>query len=216
MKLYGMPLSSRVNRIRFLLNFIGEGYDFIHLNIFKGESKSDSYAQKSDNLKVPCLEDEGYFLSESNSIMRYIAQRYNSELYPNNLQARCKVDQWLDFIAIHVDEPMNRLMFNKFVAPLVGTHPSERSIKEATFMLNFHLPIIEKQLAQHAYIALNEMSIADMCLLAVVDTFELLELSMDVYPHLKSWQSKLLKESFYKQCHVSFKHAFNAYMKQST
>tara|TARA_A200000113_G_scaffold214841_1_gene218588 strand:- start:1513 stop:2172 length:660 start_codon:yes stop_codon:yes gene_type:complete len=215
MKLYGMPLSSRVNRVRFLLNFLNKNIEFIYINLFEGETRSESYSKISDNLKVPCLEDGGYYLSESNSILRYLATKYESPLYPKELQEKCKVDQWLDFIAIHIDEPMNRLMFNKFIAPNVGVHPSERSIKEATFMLNFHLPVIEQQLSKYRFIASDEMSIADLCLLAVVDTFELLELKMDDYPCLNAWKERLIEESFYTRCHSSYLEAFRAYMKQS-
>lgn len=214
MKLYGMPLSSRVNRVRFLLNFLDKGYEFIHVNLFEGETRSESYSKISDNLKVPCLDDDGYYLSESNSILRYLATKYESALYPKDLQKKCKVDQWLDFIAIHIDEPMNRLMFNKFIAPQVGVHPSERSIKEATFMLSFHLPVIEQQLSQHRFVVSDEMSIVDLCLLAVVDTFELLEIKMDDYPCLKAWKQGLAQESFYTRCHGSYLEAFKAYMKQ--
>lgn len=46
---------------------------------------------------VPVLAEDGFVLTESNAIIRYLANRAGSALYPQAPRARAPVDEWLDF-----------------------------------------------------------------------------------------------------------------------
>lgn len=212
LKLHGMPLSTRVNKVVFLLNHLKQKFKFIEVDLFKGETRGDAYSKISINRKIPCLEDEGFYISESNTILRYLCQKYNNPLYPENLKQRCEVDQWLDFISIHIEEQVNRLVYQMFVAPHVGVHPSERALKEASYLLSYHLPSVEKQLQLKDYLTGDTLTIADICLLAALDPIELIGEDLSTYPSLIKWRQKLCSEVFYKKCHVSYKDVFENYM----
>lgn len=52
------------------------------------------------NAMVPVIREGDFVLWESNSILRYLANRHGGEaLYPSAAQARARVDQWLDWQA---------------------------------------------------------------------------------------------------------------------
>ncbi|MDN7140104.1 glutathione S-transferase N-terminal domain-containing protein [Pseudomonas sp. JQ170] len=52
------------------------------------------------NAMVPVIQDGDFVLWESNSIIRYLANRYGGEhLYPAAPQLRARVDQWMDWQA---------------------------------------------------------------------------------------------------------------------
>ena len=102
LKLYGLELSFPVNRVRFCLNAMGIDYEYIRINPIAGETQTEDFLKLSPAGKIPAIDDDGFGLSESNTIMKYIARKHNSDFYPTDIVAQANVDMWLDFIAIHV------------------------------------------------------------------------------------------------------------------
>jgi len=70
--------------------------------------------------KNSALSDGDFSLAESNAIARYLAVRENSALYGPDLQARAKIDQWMDFIVNHIRSNVGKVQFNRVVAKMFG------------------------------------------------------------------------------------------------
>ncbi|MCD9030217.1 glutathione S-transferase [Luteimonas sp. Y-2-2-4F] len=61
---------------------------------------SDAFRALNPNALVPVIRDGDFVLWESNSIVRYLANRYGGDaLYPREARARARTDQWLDWQA---------------------------------------------------------------------------------------------------------------------
>lgn len=216
MKLYGMPLSTRVNKVRMCAHVLGVPYLFEHINLFKKEQKEEWFLKINPFGKIPAIDDDGFYLSESHSIMRYLCEKFNnSNIYGENLKLKVKVDQFLDYVATQVDDPVNRILFNNFVAPKVGVEPSTRSVKEAVFLLETSLPILNKILSENKYLTGDEMTIADISLLATLDPLEVLEFDVSKFKHLLSWQKSMKQNAFYTHLHASYAQAMKDYMKKA-
>jgi hypothetical protein len=57
------------------------------------------------NAMVPVIQDGDFVLWESNSIIRYLANRYHGAgIYPPEAQARARVDQWMDWQATDLNK----------------------------------------------------------------------------------------------------------------
>ena len=57
-----------------------------------------AYLALNPNGLVPVIKDDDFVLWESNTIIRYLANRYGGDaLYPAEPQARARVDQWIDW-----------------------------------------------------------------------------------------------------------------------
>jgi len=54
------------------------------IQLFKGEHLKPEYVKLNPRHKVPFLVDNGFGLQESGAIVRYLAKKYNSTLYPIN------------------------------------------------------------------------------------------------------------------------------------
>jgi len=203
-KLYGFELSFPVNRVRLCLNAMGIEYEFIRINPLAGDNQTDDYLKINPGAKIPAIDDNGYTLFESNAIMKYLCRKYKSDFYPEAIKAQADVDKWLDYIAIHLGNGYGKVLFNKFLAKLVGADVDEQSLKDGYSFIERYLGIIDKQLAASTFVAGDTMTIADFCLLSTVDPSEAIEIKMNDYPSVKEWQTKLIKESFYTDMHVSF------------
>lgn len=203
-KLYGIELSTPVNRVRLCLNAMGLEYKFIRINPLAGENKTDEFLKLTPIGKVPAIDDDGFILSESNAIMKYLCRKYKSDFYPGDIIAQANVDKWLDFTTVHLGNGFGKVFFNRVLAELIDTPVDEASTKEGYDFIERFLGIIDKQLGKSTYLANNSMTIADFCLLATIDIAEVVDVDMAEYPKVDAWRKKLMQESFYKDIHNSF------------
>jgi glutathione S-transferase len=207
-KLYGFELSFPVNRVRLCLNAMEQEYELIGVSPLAGENQTEDYLKISPTGKIPAIDDDGFTLFESNAIMKYLSRKYNSDFYPDHIKAQADVDKWLDFTAIHLANGFGKVLFNKFLADIVGVEVDERSLQDGYAFIERFLGIIDKQLETSAFLAGDEMTIADFCLLATVDPVEALEINMKDYPNVNTWRNKLMQQSFYRDMHSSYAETF--------
>jgi glutathione S-transferase len=67
------------------------------VDIFKGEHHQQAYTALNPNALVPMLEDDGFRLTESSAILKYLADKVDSPLYPKGLQQRARVNERMDW-----------------------------------------------------------------------------------------------------------------------
>ncbi len=209
-KLYGFKPSFPVNRVRLCLNAMGVEYEHIPVNPLAGETQTEEYLKMSPSGKVPALDDDGFTVFESNTIMRYLCRKYKSDFYPDDIAAQAKVDEWLDFIAIHLSNGILKALFNKVVAGMIDVPVDEQSLADGYSFIERFLGVIDQQLGSSTYLAGDSLSIADFCLLATIDPAEVLEVDINDYPNVKAWRDKLMQESFYKKMHNTYAETFES------
>jgi glutathione S-transferase len=211
-KVYGLGLSFPVNRVRMCLNAIGVDHEFVIINPLAGETQTEEYLKMNPSGKVPAIDDDGFYLFEGNAIMKYLCRKHNSDLYPTDIVEQAHVDKWLDFIVAHLNNGLAKVFFNKIVAGLVGVESDEKSMQEGYGFLERFMTVIEKQLGITPYLAGDNMTIADIALLATIDPFEVIDIKISDYPNVAKWASKLTSQPFYTKVHGSYKETLDAAM----
>lgn len=203
-KLYGMGVSFNVSKVRYCLNYLNLKYDWVQTNLMAGENQTPEFLSISPTGKIPAVEIDGFKLFESNSIIRYLAAINNSSIYPLDAKKRALIDAWMDYIAIHVAHALGRVLFNRVFAPMSNQKVDSESIRVGLEFLGKYFPVLEKQLSKNTYLAGKEFSLADMCLLAVLDPCELAEINIDRFPSLKKWRANLKPQPFYQKCYKDY------------
>jgi glutathione S-transferase len=95
MLLYDHPISSNALKVRFLLAELGQAYDRREVPLAR--PRPDWYVAVNPVAGIPTLDDDGFVLSESNTILRYLATRAGATwIYPTDLPARAAVNEFLD------------------------------------------------------------------------------------------------------------------------
>jgi glutathione S-transferase len=97
MKLYMHPASTTSRPV---MQFIADAKLDVEqqvVDIFKGEHHGEDFAKRNPNRLIPLLEDGDFRLSESATILRYLAEKAGSPAYPKDLKRRAKVDELLDW-----------------------------------------------------------------------------------------------------------------------
>jgi glutathione S-transferase len=99
--LYDNATSTNALKVRFLLRELG--LDAERVDVPLGEVRPDWYREIHPFATVPCLVDDGLVLTESNTILRYLAAREGrDDLYPTELRARARADALLDALSLQV------------------------------------------------------------------------------------------------------------------
>ncbi len=204
LKIYGADLSSPANKVRFVAHALGLEYEYIRVSIKDGENRKEEFLRLHPAGKIPVIDDDGFILFESDAICRYLSIKHNSPLYLPDLRQRALIDQWMDFINIHVGGALSKVLFNRVFASFAKVAVDERAISDGISFLNKFLPIIDQQLQKRGYIAADKMTLADLALLATLDPAEVAQVSLSPYEHIVKWRNELKKKEFYTRCHKEY------------
>jgi glutathione S-transferase len=122
MKLYGMPLSNYFNMVKHAM--LEKGLDFEVVEV--RPSQEPEFLAKSPMGKVPVLETEHGFISETDAILDYLDDAFPRQaLFPQDPFARAKVRQLIKTQELYVETPAHNLigaLFGREVPESVKAH----------------------------------------------------------------------------------------------
>ncbi len=96
LRIYGSLESGNCYKVRLLLRQLGRDYEWIEIDILKGESRTPAFLAMNPNGRVPLLEyAPGKYLAESNAILNYLAD--GTPLLPADPETRARILQWMLF-----------------------------------------------------------------------------------------------------------------------
>jgi len=104
--IYGYPFT-RSTRATWALEEIGAEYDFVPVNLSKGEHKKPEFLKINPAGKVPALVDGDLILAETAAIVTYIGEKFpTSGLVPADIADRAHYFQWNFFNMTELEAPL--------------------------------------------------------------------------------------------------------------
>jgi len=92
MKLYNFSRSSASYRVRIVANLKGIPYDYVSVNLMRGESRQLSYEALNPQGRVPTLEDNGRLIPQSMAICEYLEETHpHPSIFPTDPFGRARV-----------------------------------------------------------------------------------------------------------------------------
>ncbi len=123
LKLHGFPLSNYYNGVKLAL--IEKGLDFEE--VYEMPRQEAEFTAKSPMGKVPCLEIDGKYLTESNVIFDLLEDLYpEPALYPADPFERAKAKEILHYVELYIDLPARRHIPTVFL----GAPRNEAAVEE--------------------------------------------------------------------------------------
>jgi glutathione S-transferase len=98
MKLYMHPISMTSRPVRLFIADNKIPAEEQVIDLMTGEHYKEPYASLNPNRLVPMIDDDGFRLTESSAILKYLADKIGSPAYPKDLKARAKVNEVMDWL----------------------------------------------------------------------------------------------------------------------
>ena len=180
-------------KVSVMLEELGLDYTVHEVNISKGEQFNPDFLAISPNNRIPAIIDEdgpdgepiGIF--ESGAILVYLAEKTGSDLLPSAPRARANVMQWLMWqmggLGPMVGQAHHFLFNPKEVVPY-----GQKRYHDETKRL---YGVMEKQLADNAFLAGDNYSVADIACYPWISRFERHQVDLNDFPNVKRWFDQL-------------------------
>lgn len=191
LKIYGGPTFNAL-KVVLTAEEAGLDYDYIAINLAKGEHKNQEHMERHVLGKIPAIEHDGKALFESAAICRYLAQVSSSKLYTGDAYQRAVIDQWLELMSCHVGRWLGAHYFQEVVRPKFLQQDADTVVlEEAQSFLKEQLPAVDKQLAKYSYLAGDSFTIADIFAFSYFQTHEETSVELEPYANIKRWYDEI-------------------------
>ena len=162
LKIYGRDNSINVRKVLWACAELGIAFEREDWGAGFRPTSEAGFLAMNPNAMVPVIDDDGFVLWESNSILRYLAAQHGgSALYPAAPRERARIDQWLDWQA----SDLNRSWSYAFMA-LARKSPEHGDAQQVASSIagwTRFMRVLEQQL-QHSggYVAGADFTLADI------------------------------------------------------
>ncbi|GJD94723.1 glutathione S-transferase family protein [Methylobacterium iners] len=182
MRIYGDLVSGNCLKVKIVADLVGLSYEWVPVDILKGESRTPDYLSRFPAGQVPGLElDDGRCLAQSNAIMRYLAR--DSALIPGEDFLRAKMDEWL-FWEQYSHEPA--IAVCRFEMRYLGK-PSEARDPARVRRGEAALDLMERHLAGAQWMVGHGVSLADVALFAYTQWADEGGFDLTARPAIRAW-----------------------------
>jgi len=169
---------------------------------FTREDWNDTHAPLNPNGLVPVLVDDGFVLWESNTICRYLCNRYGEQgegaLLPLGARDRARVEQWVDWQATD----LNTAWRYAFMALVRGSPAYQDPVQIAAGVAgwNRHIGILDAQLrATGAYAAGSAFTLADVVLGLSVNRWMMTPMEKPEFRHVAAYYDRLSERPGFRE-----------------
>lgn len=191
LRIWGRTNSINVQKPLMVLEETGAEYERIDAGLHFGVNDTPEYRAMNPNGVVPCIDDEGFVLWESNAVARYLARKYSAgKLWPDDIRAQGNQDRWMDWQQTTLIGPVNA-MFAPLIRGMGDT--SEEAIEKGRKRSEEVLDILNDWLASNNWISGEEFGVADCVLGPSVHRWFHLPIKRNAKPALERWMDSLMQ-----------------------
>jgi glutathione S-transferase len=97
MKLYYHPVSTTSRPVVLFAHESGIDLDYQIVDLFTGEQYKPAYLEINPSHQVPVLEDGDFRVTESSTILKYLADKHGSAAYPADARKRARINERMDW-----------------------------------------------------------------------------------------------------------------------
>ncbi|MBT3914884.1 MAG: glutathione S-transferase family protein [Rhodospirillaceae bacterium] len=189
-KLYGRKTSINVQKASWILAELNLEFEWVFKEDKPGGLETTEYAALNPQLRVPTLDDNGTIVRQSNTIVRYLANKYShGNLWPSDPGEAAAADYWMDWQASDNWRNVVAVFWNLFRVP-----PEERNDEEVAkgvIALGKDFEFLNGHLADQEYVAGNSLTMGDIPVGAAVHRFYALPIERPQLPHVEAYYARL-------------------------
>jgi glutathione S-transferase len=196
MKLYMNPVSTTCRPILLFAADNDIAMEHVVVDLMTGEHHKEPFVAVNPNRLVPVLVDGDLTLTESEAILRYLAEKTGSDAYPSDAKARAKVNEMLAWFNTN----LYRELGYHLVYPQIFPHHKREPAAANEATVNWGKDKTAQVLAvldQHylgagqKYLVGDSKTIADYFGAGLLACGELVGCDLSKYPNVKRWYENM-------------------------
>jgi glutathione S-transferase len=185
--LYGDSISGNCQKPKWTADLLGIPYDWVEVDILKGGTQTEDFLAVNPVGQVPVARwPDGRTLPQSNAIMLYLAEEAGSDLVPEDSFKRAKMMSWLFWEQYSHETAIAVRRFHK--------HYLKKSDDEIDPHLmgkgRRALGVMEMQLTFTDWIVGDQMTLADIALVAYTRLAHEGGFDLAEFPAVERWVSR--------------------------
>ncbi|MGE8178129.1 glutathione S-transferase family protein [Pseudomonas fluorescens] len=199
LKIWGRKNSSNVRKALWCAEELGLTYETQDAGGAFGVVDTPEYRAMNPNGRIPVIEDDGFVLWESNTIVRYLAARHaaGSNWYPADVQARANAEKWMDWTTSSFAEPFRQVFWGVLRTPAdqqdwVAINAAQKTCEQL-------LSMVDQALAQKPYLSGDEIGAGDIPLGSFIYAWFEMPIERAPMPHLQAWYARLKQRPAYQK-----------------
>jgi glutathione S-transferase len=209
MKVYYHPASTTSRIVMLFAAEEAPEIEFQVVDLFTGEHLKPPYSAMNPSCLVPMLEDGDFRLTESSSILKYLADKKGSASYPKDLRERARVNEMMDWV--------NTNLYRDFAYGLVypqtfPTHKRRSDEAQASTLAwakeksQGWLKVLDQSLLgpKKTYLCGERITIADYLGAEMIGLGELIRCNFAPYPNVERWLGRMKGLKSWPKVHEVF------------
>ncbi|KIJ27917.1 hypothetical protein M422DRAFT_37522 [Sphaerobolus stellatus SS14] len=209
--LYSHPGSPNPVKIAILLEALKVDYEVVNRefgNDGPNGLRSKAFLEINPTGRIPAIVDnekDGHIVWESAAILNYIADRFDTigDYSGTTTQERSTILQWISYQVSTLGPTLGESLHYLFRHPVKDLDNSvyQRNKTELAGILS----LLDKQLENREWIALNRFTLADMAFVPQLAYMTLYDgITLDGYANLQAWVSRVKAIPSVKQAYLHF------------
>lgn len=185
--LYDYAASANCFKVRMLLSQLGIAYDRVPVDIFAGESQTDSFLARNPAGRTPLLEtSDGVAIPESGAILLYLAE--GTPLLPTDPVERAHVHAWMFFEQNLLEPNVGTARFWRLTGrDIERPEAFARHVEAGAGALT----ALERGLAGRDFALGDGYTVADCALYAYTRVAHEAGYDMTSYPRVQAWLGRV-------------------------
>ncbi|XP_055947246.1 glutathione S-transferase 1-like isoform X2 [Argiope bruennichi] len=186
---YLAPASGPCRAVLMTAKYLGIDVNEKVVNLMAGEQLKPEYLKMNPQHCVPTIDDNGFYLWESRAILAYLANKYapDNAVYPKDPKERAIVDRLLYFDIGTLYKAEAEYLYPQLFKGESADPEKAEGFKKA-------LNLLEGFLTKTAYVAGDNITLADFSIIASLSFAEAADYSYADYPKITAWMEKLKSE----------------------
>ncbi|KAJ0177684.1 hypothetical protein K1T71_006557 [Dendrolimus kikuchii] len=183
-KLYAVSDGPPSMSVRQALAHLDIPFELINVDYGKGEHMTPEYALMNPQKEIPVLNDNGFYLGESNAILQYICDKYKpgDPLYPQDPTSRAIVNHRLCFNLSTYYANISAYTLAPIFYDYDRTPLGLKKVHLALDLFETYLTRLGKK-----YAAADHITIADFQLINSTMTLEVIGFDFSKYNKISTW-----------------------------
>ncbi|MEO6958926.1 MAG: glutathione S-transferase family protein [Burkholderiaceae bacterium] len=196
-KIWGRENSVNVKKALWCSQELGLAYEHVNAGGSFGVVDTPEYRAMNPNGLVPCIQDDGFILWESNAIVRYLCAKYGAgTLFPADVQKQAIASQWMDWTTSIFTPPYRDIMRNLIRLPAEQRNMSV--VEESARDGNHHLAILDAALAKKPFLSGEAFGMGDIPMGCLVYGWLKMPIQHPQLVHVDAWCNRLAQRPAYQ------------------